>query len=337
MHFSSWSEQGDTIDSSFAWFPIVTLTDLRYIVALARERHFGRAAEKCNVSQPTLSVAVKKLEDELGVMLFERSAADVKLTEIGQPLVAQAEKVLLEAQQMREIAEAGKDPMLGPLRLGVIFTIAPYLLPSLIPLMHKRAPRVPLFIQENYTARLLESLKRGELDVIIAALPLVQPGVVAQAAYEEPFRIVMPAGHSWAAEDKVDAEHLAEEPLLLLGAGNCFRDQVLEACPRCVRGSASGAGGSGLQKTLEGSSLETIRHMVATGVGVTVLPCSAADPLAKSQSLVEVRPFTEPEPFRTVALAWRVTYPRNGIIDVLREAIVDSHLPGVRPLRVGRG
>ena len=313
----------------------MTLTDLRYLVALAHERHFGRAAEKCNVSQPTLSVAVKKLEEELGVMLFERSASDVKLTEIGEPLVEQAEKVLLEASQIREIAEAGKDPMVGPLRLGVIYTIAPYLLPSLIPLMHERAPKVPLIIQENYTARLLESLKRGELDVIIAALPLDQPGVVAQAAYEEPFRIVMPSGHPWAAEKKVDAEHLAEEPLLLLGAGNCFRDQVLEACPRCVRGNAGGSG-TGLQRTLEGSSLETIRHMVATGVGVTVLPCSAADPLAKNQSLVEVRPFTEPEPFRTVALAWRVTYPRNGIIDVLREAIVDSKLPGVRTLRVGR-
>ncbi|WP_341676932.1 hydrogen peroxide-inducible genes activator [Niveibacterium sp. SC-1] len=306
----------------------MTLTDLRYIVALARERHFGRAAERCNVSQPTLSVAVKKLEEQLGVLLFERSAADVKLTAIGQRVVEQAERVLLEAQQIKEIAEAGKDPLSGPLRLGVIYTIAPYLLPGLIPLMRERAPKVPLLIHENYTARLLESLKRGELDVVIAALPLEEPGIVAQPIYEEPFRVVMPTGHKWAEEVTIPAGRLAEEPLLLLGAGNCFRDQVLEACPRCATG-----GGSSLQKTLEGSSLETIRHMVATGVGVTVLPSAAADVLPGAQNLVEVRPFAAPEPTRTVAIAWRVTYPRNGVIDTLRGAILEAALPGTRPFQ----
>lgn len=304
----------------------MTLTDLRYIVALARERHFGRAAERCNVSQPTLSVAVKKLEEQLGVLLFERSAADVKLTTIGQRVVEQAERVLLEAQQIKEIAEAGKDPLAGPLRVGVIYTIAPYLLPGLIPLMRERAPKVPLLIQENYTGRLLESLKRGELDVVIAALPLEEPGIVAQPIYEEPFRVVMPTGHKWAEETTISASRLAEEPLLLLGAGNCFRDQVLEVCPRCATG-----GGSSLQKSLEGSSLETIRHMVATGVGVTVLPSAAADVLPGSQNLVEVRPFAAPEPTRTVAIAWRVTYPRGGVIDTLRGAILEAALPGTRP------
>jgi len=305
----------------------VTLTDLRYIVALAREHHFGRAAEKCNVSQPTLSVAVKKLEEQLGVILFERSATDVKLTEIGRRVVAQAEQVLLEAQQIREIAEAGKDPLAGPLRIGVIYTIAPYLLPTLIPLMRERAPRVPLFIQENYTSRLTEALRRGEIDVAILALPFEEPGLVAQAVYEEPFRVVLPAAHDWTKFDAIPGSRLLEEPLLLLGAGNCFRDQVLEACQHCTPG-----GSSVLQKTLEGSSLETIRHMVATGVGITVLPSTAADPLIGSQALVEVRNFAEPEPFRTVAIVWRVTYPRNGIIDTLREAIFDSRLPGARLL-----
>lgn len=308
---------------------LVTLTDLRYIVSLARERHFGRAAEKCHVSQPTLSVAVKKLEEQLGVTLFERSAADVKLTEIGVQIVAQAERVLLEAQQVREIAESGKDPLAGPLRLGVIYTIAPYLLPRLIPLLRERAPKVPLLIQENYTAKLAEALKRGELDVIVIALPFVETGIVAQAVYDEPFRVVMPPEHPWAALAELPASKLMEEPLLLLGAGNCFRDQVLEACPRC----ANPHGGSGLQKTLEGSSLETIRHMVATGVGVTVLPSAAADGLSPAQGQVEVRPFAEPQPFRTVALAWRVTYPRNGVIDVLRRAMLDAALPGTRAIR----
>jgi LysR family hydrogen peroxide-inducible transcriptional activator len=306
----------------------MTLTDLRYIVALAQERHFGRAAEKCHVSQPTLSVAVKKLEEQLGVMLFERSAADVKVTEIGRQIVAQAERVVREASQIRDIAEAGKDPLAGPLRLGVIYTIGPYLLPSLIPLLTERAPRMPLVIQENYTARLADSLKRGEIDVAIIALPFDEPGIVVQQIYDEPFRVVLPAAHPWTSAKQISAEGLQEEPLLLLGAGNCFRDQVLSACPQCAHGT-------GLQKTLEGSSLETIRHMVATGLGITVLPSTAADPLATSQKLVAIRNFSDPQPSRRVAIAWRVTYPRTKVIDLLRNAILDSELPGVIPLHSG--
>ena len=305
----------------------MTLTDLRYLVALAHERHFGRAAEKCHVSQPTLSVAVKKVEEELGIQLFERSASEVKITETGRRIVAQAERVLMEASQIQEIAAAGKDPLAGPLRVGVIYTIGPYLLPRLIPRVHQLAPRMPLIIQENFTARLAEALKRGELDVIIISLPFDEAGVVAQPVYDEPFRVLMPAEHPWNAEREIDPQHLADDQLLLLGAGNCFREQVLEVCPSCRNIG-------GLQRTLEGSSLETIRHMVATGLGVTVLPSSAADEMATQNPLVAVRPFTMPEPSRRVALAWRVTYPRNGAIDVLRAAILDSALPGVRP--VGR-
>lgn len=303
----------------------MTLTDLRYLVALARERHFGRAAEKCHVSQPTLSVAIKKVEEELGVQLFERSATEVKITATGQRIVNQAEKVLLEAAQIPEIAAAGKDPLSGPLRLGVIYTIGPYLLPRLIPLVHRHAPRMPLVIQENYTTRLVESLKRGELDVIVLSLPFDEPGIVAQSVYDEPFRVLMPADHRWTALDRIDPDELANDQLLLLGAGNCFRDQVLEVCPHCRNVS-------GLQRTLEGSSLETIRHMVATGLGVTVLPSAAADDLPGQNALVAVRPFSDPQPMRRVALAWRVTYPRSGAIDVLRTAILESALPGVLPV-----
>jgi len=305
----------------------MTLTDLRYLVALARERHFGRAAEKCHVSQPTLSVAVKKVEDELGVQLFERSATEVKITATGQRIVAQAEKVLLEAAQIPEIAAAGKDPLAGPLRLGVIHTIGPYLLPRLIPLMHQHAPRMPLVIQENFTTRLVEALKRGELDVVVLSLPFEEPGIVAQPIYDEPFRVLIPADHPWSELERIDPDRLADDQLLLLSTGNCFRDQVLEVCPHCRNVS-------GLQRTLEGSSLETIRHMVATGLGVTVLPSSAADGLPERNPLVAVRPFSDPEPVRRVALAWRVTYPRSGAIDVLRAAILESELPGVKP--VGR-
>ncbi|THF62072.1 hydrogen peroxide-inducible genes activator [Pseudothauera rhizosphaerae] len=303
----------------------MTLTDLRYLVALARERHFGRAAEKCHVSQPTLSVAIKKVEEELGVQLFERSATEVKITETGRRIVAQAEKVLVEATQIHEIAAAGKDPLSGPLRVGVIYTIGPYLLPRLIPRVHQIAPRMPLIIHENYTARLADALKRGELDVIIISLPFDEPGVVAQPVYEEPFRVLLPSSHPWTEKSHIDAGQLADDQLLLLGAGNCFREQVLEVCPQCRNVG-------GLQRTLEGSSLETIRHMVATGLGVTVLPSSAADELEGQNPLVAVRPFTAPEPARRVALAWRVTYPRSGAIDVLRTAIFECGLPGARPI-----
>ena len=303
----------------------MTLTDLRYLVALAHERHFGRAAEKCHVSQPTLSVAIKKVEEELGIQLFERSASEVKITETGRRIVAQAEKVLVEASQINEIAAAGKDPLAGPLRLGVIYTIGPYLLPRLIPRVHQLAPRMPLIIQENYTARLVEALKRGELDVIILSLPLDEAGIVTQPVYDEPFRVLLPSSHPWTEKTEIDAEHLADDQLLLLGAGNCFRDQVLEVCPHCRNVG-------GLQRTLEGSSLETIRYMVATGLGVTVLPSSAADELDVHNPMVAVRPFAQPEPSRRVALAWRVTYPRSGAIDILRTAIFESNLPGVRPV-----
>ena len=292
----------------------MTLTDLRYLVALARERHFGRAAKKCHVSQPTLSVAIKKLEEQLGVLLFERSAAEVKITEIGQRVVEQARKVLLEAAQIGEIVASGKDPLAGPLRLGVIYTIGPYLLPRLIPRVHELAPKMPLFIQENYTARLTESLKRGELDVIVISLPFEEQGIVTRVIYDEPFRVLLPSGHPWEATTDIRPDMLADDQLLLLGAGNCFRDQVLEVCPHCRTGS-------GLQRTLEGSSLETIRLMVATGVGITVLPYTSVSGYAYPSDLLSVRPFEAPAPTRMVALAWRKSFPRQRVIALLAEAI----------------
>jgi len=303
----------------------VTLTYLRYLVALARERHFGRAAERCHVSQPTLSVAIKKLEEGLGILLFERAANEVRVTEIGRRIVTQAEKILIDIDHIHEIATCGKDPLVGPLRVGVIYTIGPYLLPHLIPELHQRAPHMPLIIQENYTARLIEALKRAELDVVIISLPLAEPGIVTQALYDEPFRVLLPARHPWARQKGIVPRMLADEQLLLLGAGNCFRDQVLQVCPECQSVG-------GLQRMLEGSSLETIRHMVSSGLGITVLPSTAADELEAVNPLVAVRPFTHPEPMRRVALAWRVTYPRAGVVDILRTAILDAPLPGVFPI-----
>lgn len=309
----------------------MTLTELRYIVAVARERHFGRAAEKCFVSQPTLSVAVKKLEEELGVVLFERTSNDVAVTPLGNRIVAQAQRVLEEAAAVREIASAGRDPLAAPLRVGAIYTVGPYLFPQLIPAAHKRAPKMPLLLQENYTAKLGALLKAGEVDVVVLALPYAEAGIATQAVYDEPFRVVLPGDHAWRAKKAVAAAALCEENLLLLGAGNCFRDQVLQACARARRGKASH-----LQQALEGSSLETIRQMVASGVGITVLPSTAADAPTAASPLVVTRPFAAPVPSRRIALAWRTSFPRPQAVAALREAVLACRLPGVTLLPEAR-
>lgn len=308
----------------------MTLTELRYIAMLARERHFGRAAEKCHVSQPTLSVAVKKVEQRYGVILFERSAAEVRPTTVGEQVAAQAERVLAEAGKLREITEQGRDPLNGPLRVGVIYTIAPYLLPRLIPSLHRRAPRMPLYLQENFTANLVPELRRGELDVIVIATPLDEAGIVTRAIYDEPFRVVLPPDHALAAQSAIGREQIATEQLLLLGHGNCFRDQVVQACPPSARdGSDEGA--------YEGGSLETVRHMVASGAGVSVAPASAAEAWQRDETLLVVRPFAEPAPQRRVIMAWRASFPRPPAIDVLYAAIADAPPPGVNLLPAPRG
>ena len=304
----------------------MTLTELRYIVTLARERHFGRAAEKCHVSQPTLSVALKKVEQRLGITLFERSSTEVRPTPLGEQMAWQAERVLEESARLDEIAGQGKDPLSGTLRLGVIFTIAPYLLPRLIPALHAHAPHMPLYLHENFTVRLAEKLRRGELDVIIVADPFSEPGIVASPLYDEPFCVVLPSGHPLAKQKCLPPEAIAAENLLLLGQGNCFRDQVVQACPKLSEpGGMSGA--------LEGSSLETVRHMVASGAGISVVPCSAAESWPQDEALIEYRHFVDPAPFRRVLLAWRVTFPRPQAIDAVREAIRSALPPGVRSVR----
>ena len=304
----------------------MTLTEMRYIVALARERHFGRAAEACHVSQPTLSVALKKVEGQLGAALFERTAADVRITALGERIVDQAKRVLDEAVRLEEIAGTVGDPLSGPLRVGVIYTIAPYLLPQLIPALHREAPAMPLFLKEDFTANLIPALKSGALDVIIIALPFAEAGLVAQPVYDEPFRVVVPAGHAWAGHRGVSAAELDGQDLLLLGQGNCFRDQVLESCPRLAEPNA-------LADSLEGSSLETIRYMVASGTGVAVMPSTAADPLVDREPMVRVLPFSGQSPLRTVGLVWRVTFPRPQAIDAVRAALLSCNLPGATPRR----
>ncbi len=295
----------------------MTLTELRYLVAVARERHFGRAADACHVSQPTLSVAVKKLEDELGVAIFERGG-EIAITPVGRQIIAQAQRTLEEAHTIRRIAQQGQDQLTGALRLGAIHTVGPYLLPHLIPELRNLAPAMPLTIEEDYTARLAHKLKHGELDVIIVSLPFEGTGIVTLALYDEPFVAVLPSAHPLCARQSLRIEELASEDFLMLGAGHCFRDQVLQFCPQCARTVTSG---TDPQHRLEASSLETIRHMVASGMGVTVLPCTAAGAQRYAQRLLAIRRLQPPAPHRRVALAWRTSFPRPRVVDVLREAV----------------
>ncbi len=307
----------------------MTLTELKYIVAVARERHFGRAAEACFVSQPTLSVAIRKLEEELGVTIFERGGTEVGVTEIGHTLVNQAQKVLEESANLKELARLGNDPLAGALRVGIIHTIGPYLLPRLVPTQIERTPQMPLILQENFTVRLIELLRQGEIDCAIMALPLPETGLVIQPLYDEPFVVVVPTSHPWARRRTISAEELKQQTMLLLGSGHCFRDQVLEVCPELSRFAAVS---DGIQRTFEGSSLETIRHMVAAGIGLTVMPVTAVPINDKNNKLLKYIPFERPVPDRRVVLAWRKSFPRAAAVQALAQAIYATTLQGVRML-----
>ncbi|MBA1246581.1 hydrogen peroxide-inducible genes activator [Pseudomonas luteola] len=294
----------------------MTLTELRYIVTLAQEQHFGRAAERCHVSQPTLSVGVKKLEDELGILIFERSKTNVRLTPTGESIIVQAQKVLEQAQGIRDLAKAGKNQLSAPLKVGAIYTVGPYLYPHLIPQLNRVAPEMPLYIEENFTPVLRDKLRTGELDAIIVALPFSEADVLTKPLYDEPFYVMMPAKHPWTELKTIENAKLDEMSLLLLGEGHCFRDQVLEACPTIKK-----SGVESKHTQVESSSLETIRHMVASGLGVSVLPLSALESHHYAPGMIEIRPFSAPVPFRTIAIAWRASFPRPQAIDVLADSI----------------
>lgn len=302
----------------------MTLTELRYIVAVARERHFGRAAQACFVSQPTLSVSVKKLEEELDLKIFERGTNEISLTPLGQEIVRQAQQVIEQAAAIKETAKRGKDPLAGPLRVGVILTIGPYLLPELMRHVLAHVPQMPLILQENFTARLLEMLREGDLDCAILAEPLPELGLAKAALYDEPFMVALPRAHPLAQSTTLSAQALKRETLLLLGAGHCFRDHVLEVCPEYAR-FASDA--EGIRKSFEGSSLETIKYMVAAGMGLTVVPQLSVP--AQAQDPVVYVPFSAPVPKRRVVLVWRTTFTRYEAIAALRNAIYACPLQGV--------
>ncbi|CAM3798553.1 LysR substrate-binding domain-containing protein [Polynucleobacter antarcticus] len=305
----------------------MTLTELRYIVAVAHERHFGRAAEACFVSQPTLSVAIKKLEEELNTQIFERANSEVTMTSLGEQIVSQAQRVLEEANSLKHLAKHGQDPLSGPLRLGAIYTIAPYLLPSLVRVARVQMPNVPLFLEENFTTRLLEMLRQGALDCVVIAAPYASTGLESIELYDEPFLVAVPKGHSWEMRTIIPHRELKEQNTLLLGAGHCFRDHVLGVCPELNRlGSGSTIGE---QRSFEGSSLETIRQMVAGGIGISVLPRTSVSDLTASDQLIRYIPLDEPVPTRRVCLVWRKGCRRAPAMEALAKVIRQCDLPGV--------
>lgn len=288
----------------------MTLSELKFVVAVAKERNFRRAADKCYVSQPALSLAIKKLEDDLGVLIFERSRSDVSPTPIGEQIIEQAIRALEEVAQIREIAKQGNNQLDGPFRLGLIYSVGPYLLPEIIPILRDNAPNMPLEIEENLTAHLEVQLKNGVIDAAVVALPFDISGINTMPLYDERYVVMVPSGHHWASREKIHADELADENVLLLNSGHCYSHQVLQACPDLSRKG----------QVLQGNSLETIRNMVASNLGITVLPCSAAAQRYLNP-LVKVIPFAEPVPARRIALAWRKSYAREMAINCLADAI----------------
>ena len=321
----------------------MTLTELKYIVAVAREKHFGKAADACHVSQPTLSVAIKKLEEELQVKLFERNASEITVTPLGEDIIRQAQSVLEQAEQIKDIAKRGKDPLVGSLRLGVIYTIGPYLLPDLVRQTITALPQMPLLLHENFTVKLLEELRNGEIDCAILAEPFPDTNLAIAPLYDEPFMAAVPRSHPLASRSSITAEEIKKETMLLLGNGHCFRDHVLQVCPEFARFS-NNAGG--IQKSFEGSSLETIKHMVAAGMGMTLVPRlgvpkealpappkgKKSDLPAEQPSFIKYLPFEGHIPSRRVVLAWRRSFTRYEAIAALRNAVYACELPGVTRL-----
>lgn len=304
----------------------MTLTELKYIIAVAREKHFGKAANACFVSQPTLSVAVKKLEDELDVQIFQRQTGDILLTPHGRLLIEQAQRILDEAKRFTELAKIGVNPMKGPLRLGTIYTIAPYLLPKLICTSKKDLPDIPLFLHETFTATLLEMLKQGELDCAILAIPFQMQGLEVIEVYDEPYLVCVPQNHEWAKRTTIEPFELSTQNMFLLGAGHCFRDHVLQVCPELNRVKSWN---EDEPNSYEGSSLETIRQMVVGGIGITVLPRTSVTDSQMAESLIRYIPFTNPQPQRRIVMVYRKGMARVQAVEALAQAVKNCTLPSV--------
>lgn len=299
----------------------MTLQELRYLVALADKGHFAHAAQACHVGQPTLSTQLRKLEEDLGVTLFERSQhQSLHATPIGDEIIERARLALDVVQQIRGLARRGRNPMDGPLRLGVIPTLGPYLIPHLLPALRRSFPQLRLYVREDVTARLLERLRQGRLDALLLATPVRGADVETMALFNETFVVALPKDHALAAKALVSPRDLAGETVLLLEEGHCMRDQVLAIC-----------GGTALDEheELKATSVETLRQMTAAGVGCALLPRLAAVPGTGSilDGMLQIRPFAPPGPARKIGLAWRHSHPCARTVQSLGE-LIRANLPG---------
>jgi LysR family hydrogen peroxide-inducible transcriptional activator len=297
----------------------MNLRDLRYLVALADTRHFGRAAEKSHVSQPTLSAQIRKLEDYLGVTLVERQPRKVALTDVGERIVERARRILRDSDEMVELARLSNDPLAGKLRMAMIPTVGPYLLPTVAPKIRRAVPKLQLLLYEYQTEVLLDRLRDGEIDLGILALGVETRDFETRALYDEAFTVAVPAQHPLAKKATVKLEDLSGETLLLLEDGHCLRDQALDVCGRIDVREA---------QDFRATSLETLRQMVAAGLGVTLLPELAAEgPFGTARNLV-VRPFAKPVPRRTIGAVWRRSSTRipaiAAVCDVVAETVKKS-------------
>lgn len=290
----------------------MTLSELKFIVAVAKEKNFRRAADKCFVSQPALSLAIKKLEEELKVSLFERNRTEVKITPIGEKIINQAIVVLDEASKLKDISSKGQEQLNTPLKVGLIYSVAPYLLPLIIPVLRKKTPEMPLDVEENITKNLEVALKNGSIEAAVIALPFEIPGTECIPLYDEEFNVVVPTNHAWAKKKEIVAKDLSTEKVLLLNNEHCFSEQVVEACPELSKKS----------EVLQGNSLETIRNMVASNLGISVLP-KTATAINYNNPLVKVIPFKKPVPFRRIAIAYRKSTVRMEAIEKFVMALKD--------------
>ena len=272
----------------------MTLSELRFVVSVAQEKNFRRAAAKSFVSQPALSLAIKKIENELGVLIFERNRMGISLTTVGEKIVNQAQIVLEEVDKIKAISAAERNTQQVEVKIGLIYSIAPYLLPSIIPLVKNSSPEIILEAEEDITTNLIKKLEEGSIDAAIIALPFVVPGIETQPLYDEPFKVLIPTKHPWNNKQKINAKELKNEKILLLDNTHCFSMQVREACP----------GISDKAEVQAGTSLETIRNMVASNLGISILPQSATAN-NYSNDLINILPFESPIPFRRVAMAFR--------------------------------
>lgn len=299
----------------------MNLQQLRYLVALNQHKHFGKAADSCYISQPSLSIAIKKLEDELGQPLFERLGAEVRPTELGKTLGQKAQNILDQVSEFTFLASKDNDLLKSKIKLGAIFTVAPYLFPKVITKIHKLAPKLQLELQENFTESFREQLKTGEVDAVVLSEPFKEPGIVTKFLYDESFVALLPKGHKLCKLKHIQPKHLKGEKVLMLGPGHCFRDQVLATCPDAIPGGIDEQDTNMQIINFSSATLDTIRNMVATNLGITVLPESAAHLPNYLKSVLEVRPYGDRKAKRRIVLAWRASYPNQSVLDLLLQTL----------------